>query len=303
VTRTVDHHSTSPSGAPATTAGALPTVHQHGTPHPHSYERLRPVMKLWYLWWLSRSRHVLSPRDEPTSRTSARDADTVLIVGNGPAHGWGVSTHDQALVGQLSRASSEATGRPCSVDYVGDEMMSIESTRAWIRDTDLGLYDTVVVLVGLNDAVRLTPLDVWERELRLLVSTIARRSHPTARTVLVGVPPVRSAKAFDNLLGSVAEQHGERMNALTELVASEASLEYFRLPAGLRRPDSPHGCAEGYRGSPRRRPSRTASRRPSTACTRASSTSACRGTCRSAASSGAAAPSWSSRRRPAARTP
>ncbi|ROP72907.1 GAF domain-containing protein [Frigoribacterium sp. PhB107] len=245
MTRTVDHDSTGTPGArPSTgtgTGSAVAGAHQHG------YERLRPVMKLWYLWWLSRSRHVLSPRDEPTARTSARDADTVLIVGNGPAHGWGVSTHDQALVGQLSRASSEATGRPCSVDYVGDEMMSIESTRAWIRDTDLGLYDTVVVLVGLNDAVRLTPLDVWERELRLLVSTIARRSHPTARTVLVGVPPVRSAKAFDSLLGSVAEQHGERMNALTELVASEAALEYFRLPAGLRRPDSPHGCAEGYR--------------------------------------------------------
>jgi len=241
VTRTVDHDGTGTPGARPSTGSAVAGAHQHG------YERLRPVMKLWYLWWLSRSRHVLSPRDEPTARATARDADTVLIVGNGPAHGWGVSTHDQALVGQLSRASSEATGRPCSVDYVGDEMMSIESARAWIRDTDLGLYDTVVVLVGLNDAVRLTPLDVWERELRLLVSTIARRSHPTARTVLVGVPPVRSAKAFDTLLGSVAEQHGERMNALTELVASEGSLEYFRLPAGLRRPDSPHGCAESYR--------------------------------------------------------
>nr|WP_243862644.1 GAF domain-containing protein [Frigoribacterium faeni] len=37
------------------------------------------------------------------------------------------------------------------------------------------------------------------------------------------------------------------MNALTELVAGESGLEYFRLPAGLRRPDTPHGCAEGYR--------------------------------------------------------
>jgi len=242
VTRTVDHHDSRPPGtAPATGGTAAPISHQH------RYERLRPVMKLWYLWWLSRSRHVLSPRDEPAARSTARDADTVLIVGNGPAHGWGVGSHDLALTGQLSRASSEATGRPCSVDYVGDEMMSIESTRAWLRDTDLGLYDTVVVLVGLNDAVRLTPLDVWERELRLLVSTIGRRSHPTARTVLVGVPPVRSAKAFDSLLGSVAELHGERMNALTELVAGESGLEYFRLPAGLRRPDTPHGCAEGYR--------------------------------------------------------
>jgi len=214
---------------------------------PQSYERLRPAMRLWYLWWLSRSRRVASPRDEPSARSTATDADTVLIVGNGPAHGWGVRSHDQALVGQLSRASSAATGRACSVDYVGDEMMSIESTRSWIRDTDLGLYDTFVVLVGLNDAVRLTPLDTWEHELRQLVATLARRAHPTARTVLIGVPPVRSVKPFESLLGAVAETHAERMNAITELVADETGASYFRLPAGLRRPDSPHGCVEGYR--------------------------------------------------------
>jgi len=214
---------------------------------PQSYERLRPAMRLWYLWWLSRSRRVLSPRDEPTSRSSAPDADTVLLVGNGPAHGWGVGTHDQALTGQLSRASSAATGRPCSVDFVGDEMMSIESTRAWIRDVDLGLYDTFVVLVGLNDAVRLTPLATWETEMRQLVATLLRRAHPTARVVLVGVPPVRSVKPFESLLGAVAEVHAERMNAITEQVAADSGLSYFRLPAGLRRPDSPHGCPEGYR--------------------------------------------------------
>jgi len=214
---------------------------------PMAYERMRPVMRLWYLWWLSRSRHVLSPRDEPTSRSTALDADTLLLIGNGPAHGWGVATHADALTGQLARASAGATGRPCSVDYVGDEMMSIESTRAWIRDVDMSAYDTFLVMVGLNDAVRLTPLDTWEREIRMLVANIVRRGHPTARIVLVGVPPVRSVHAFDTVLGSFAEHHAERMNAITERVAAENGLTYFALPAGLRRPGQPHGCAEGYR--------------------------------------------------------
>ena len=225
------------------------TPHEHEHPHERllAYERLRPLMRLWYLWWLSRSRHVASPRDEPSVRSSDPLADTVLIVGNGPAHGWGVATHADSLVGALARAATAATGRACSVDLVGDEMMSLESTRAWLGDTDLGLYDGIVVMVGMNDAVRLTPLDVWEQELRALVATVRRRVHPTARAVLVGVPPVRSVQAFDALPGRLAERHAERMNAITARVAAEAELTYFRLPAGLRREGSPHGSPETYR--------------------------------------------------------
>lgn len=213
---------------------------------PHRYERLRPALRLWYLWWLSRSRRVPSPRDEPRAQASAQPADTVLVVGAGPAHGWGVTSHDQALVGQLARSASRATGRPTSVDLVGDEMMSLEATRAWIRDTDLGLYDAVVVMVGLNDAVRLTPLDTWERELRALVATVARRVHPTARTVLVGLPPVRSLKAFSGPLGSVAQRHADRLDEVSRRLAAEAGLTWVALPAA-HRPRGDHGSAETYR--------------------------------------------------------
>ena len=255
MTRTVDTStSTSTSSNPGDAGGTGTSSSSSSNPgdagsstEPRPYERLRPLMRLWYLWWLKRSQHVTSPRDEPTSRSDDPAADTVLLVGNGPAHGWGVATHADSLVGALARASAATTGRPCSVDLVGDEMMSLESTRAWLGDTDLGLYDAVVVMVGMNDAVRLTPLDVWERELRTLVATVRRRVHPTARAVLVGVPPVRSVQAFDAVPGRLAERHAERMNAITARLAAEADLTYFRLPAGLRREGSPHGSPETYR--------------------------------------------------------
>lgn len=217
--------------------------------HPtRSYERLRPAMRLFYLWTLSRSRHVPSPRGRPTYRADSPDPDTVLLIGTGPTHGFGVTSHEQALTGQIAKETSKNTGRACSVDYIGDEMMNAGSARSWIGDHDLSLYDTVVVMLGLNDAVMLTPLDSWQRDVTALVTDLTRRVHPTARIVLVGVQPVRSVTRFDNPFGSVADRHAARMNEITERVASQhPSTSYFRLPPGELQPGRPHGCETMYR--------------------------------------------------------
>jgi GAF domain-containing protein len=217
--------------------------------HPtRSYERLRPAMRLFYLWTLSRSRHVPSPRGRPTYRADSPDPDTVLLIGTGPTHGFGVTSHEQALTGQIAKETSKNTGRACSVDYIGDEMMNAGSARSWIGDHDLSLYDTVVVMLGLNDAVMLTPLDSWQRDVTSLVTDLTRRVHPTARIVLVGVQPVRSVTRFDNPFGSVADRHAARMNDITERVASQhPSTSYFRLPPGELQPGRPHGCETMYR--------------------------------------------------------
>jgi GAF domain-containing protein len=217
--------------------------------HPtRSYKRLRPAMRLFYLWTLSRSRHVPSPRGRPTYRADSPDPDTVLLIGTGPTHGFGVTSHEQALTGQIAKETSKNTGRACSVDYIGDEMMNAGSARSWIGDHDLSLYDTVVVMLGLNDAVMLTPLDSWQRDVTSLVTDLTRRVHPTARIVLVGVQPVRSVTRFDNPFGSVADRHAARMNDITERVASQhPSTSYFRLPPGELQPGRPHGCETMYR--------------------------------------------------------
>jgi GAF domain-containing protein len=205
-------------------------------------------MRLFYLWTLSRSRHVPSPRGRPTYRADSPDPDTVLLIGTGPTHGFGVTSHEQALTGQIAKETSKSTGRACSVDYIGDEMMNAGSARSWIGDHDLSLYDTVVVMLGLNDAVMLTPLDGWQRDVTTLVTDLTRRVHPTARIVLVGVQPVRSVTRFDNPFGSVADRHAARMNDITERIAAQhPSASYFRLPPGELQPGRPHGCETMYR--------------------------------------------------------
>lgn len=119
------------------------------------YELLRPVMEAWYAREVAAGRSYPKPLDSPTVVAKQPDADKVLLIGNGPLHGWGVLTHQLSITGHLAYETQAKTGRPCTVHYIGDEAMTIASTRAWIGDHDLTQYDAVVIVVGMNDAVRL----------------------------------------------------------------------------------------------------------------------------------------------------
>ena len=56
----------------------------------------------------------------------------MLLLGNGPTHGWGVVSHQLALTGHLGRALSAQTGDAWDVDYVGDELMNVATALNWL---------------------------------------------------------------------------------------------------------------------------------------------------------------------------
>lgn len=58
-----------------------------------AYEILKPVMRAWYAKAMADSHVVLKPVDASLVTADSEDGDAVLLVGNGPAHGWGVVTH------------------------------------------------------------------------------------------------------------------------------------------------------------------------------------------------------------------
>jgi GAF domain-containing protein len=68
------------------------------------YESLRPLAKLWYAYNLGRGRDVPKPRDAPATRSPEPGADRVLLLGNGPCHGWGV---DGVRAAGVVRATAE----------------------------------------------------------------------------------------------------------------------------------------------------------------------------------------------------
>lgn len=212
------------------------------------YELLRPVMRGWYAKQMLSGGSIPKPMDEPIVRATQPDADQVLLLGNGPLHGWGVLTHQMTVTGHLSRETKGETGRPCTVNYIGDEMMTIRSARAWIGTHDVSGYDVVVIAIGMNDAVRLTPLKVWATEYRALLEFLTTKVKLSARIVVAGLEPVRSVTVFDHWLGEVADFHAGRMSTiLDEITADFSAVTYFRFPGVEVDPDRPHGSSEMYR--------------------------------------------------------
>ena len=212
------------------------------------YELLRPVMRTWYATEMAAAGSVPKPMDDALVAAPGDDVDSVLLIGNGATHGWGVTTHQIAITGHLSRTLQGKTGRPCTVQYIGDETMNIASALAWVGDHDITRYDAIVIALGMNDAVRLTPLPAWEEHLTGLLEALQAGMKSSAEILVVGIQPVRSVTPYNKPLGKVAEFHAGRMNTITEqITAATENVTFFSLPAPTLEPDRPHGSSSVYR--------------------------------------------------------
>jgi GAF domain-containing protein len=191
---------------------------------------LRAALRAWYALRLMELRKHRRAQDSAVTRTGDPRADRVLLLGNGFTAGWGVDSHRAGLTGRLAEALGDRTGRGCDLDVVGAESMNMRSALAWVGDRDLDAVDAFVVSVGLNDALRRTPLEDWERGLRDLLSAVVARLRPEVPSLVVGIPPVGALPAFDGLASRVAHKHRDRLNAATRRIVAEYGVAYLDVP-------------------------------------------------------------------------
>ncbi|MEO6533331.1 MAG: GAF domain-containing protein [Pseudolysinimonas sp.] len=190
----------------------------------------RLALRAWYAFRMLRLRTQVQPTDVPAVRSGDSLADRILVIGNGPSHGWGVVTHQLALTGQLADAVAARTGRACDADLIGAEAMNVRSALSWIGDRDLRGDDCVVLVVGFNDALRFTPVPTWERELRKLLDGISGRLRHDSSLVVVGIPPISSFSSYGSLTGRLSDQHRLKLNAATKQIARIRGIDYVELP-------------------------------------------------------------------------
>lgn len=187
---------------------------------------LTPVMR----WWRSAIADALTsypkPDDSPTGHASGHDCDRILIFGAGPAVGWGVRTHDRGLPGAFARALTAHTGRGSDVHVVADANMRVGQAPAALIGLRLSQYDAVVVMLGGNDALRLTPVKRWRDGLTVLLDEIGEAS-PGILVAVAGIQPIRSIGVFDSLLGGVAQRRGVSMNHVTAQVCLDTPYTVF----------------------------------------------------------------------------
>ncbi|BDZ45519.1 hypothetical protein GCM10025866_14280 [Naasia aerilata] len=181
--------------------------------------------------------------------TGRRGADRVLLVGNGPAHGWGVASHQLSLPGALGRSFTRRTGRGCDVDFVGEELMSMGAAVPWLGNRDLEPYDLAVVVIGMSDAVRLTRLEDWERDLDALLRHLHSGLRKNVRTVIAGIQTVASVPPYRGLFAVAGQRHADRLNTVTARAVAATGRDVF-LPMPEPTPElgRPFGSPRMYEG-------------------------------------------------------
>ncbi len=203
----------------------------------------RPFMSLWATWRQQDLSWMPRPAGASHAVADGPSADRVLIIGSGPAVGWGVTSHDLALAGSLSRALRAMTGRGVIVDVIADPTMGAANLAPVIAAVKLGNYDAVVTTVGVNDALRGISPRAWARHIGLALEVWSDRVAQGNLLLMVGVTSITTIPTFDGSGGWLAEQLVRRLNAITERLANPLpTVRTLPLPAAF----SPRGAADRH---------------------------------------------------------
>ncbi|MCU1438753.1 MAG: putative diguanylate cyclase [Naasia sp.] len=203
-----------------------------------------PALDAWHRHLRAYWDTIPRPRDAPGSYAAGTSPDRVLIVGTGPAAGWGVLSHDLALPGQLARRLSERTGHGADVDLVATPFMTIGNVARELADTRLWRYDAVVVVLGVPDVLSLTPVRDWEERLEALLRLLNSSCSASTHIVVTGIQPLRSVRPLDTPIGALLDRRGRRYDCVTAaLVRGRPRVSFVPLELG---PDSAEGSSSLY---------------------------------------------------------
>jgi GAF domain len=172
-------------------------------------------MRGWGRGVLRHLADVPRPTDDPRAHASGVDADRVLLFGAGPSVGWGVLSHDMALPGSLARAVSNLTGRGTDVDVRAEPDLRIDSAIRELRSVDLTRYDAIVLTLGLNEAVRLTSISAWKRDLDDLLSYLGDSAPTPTPIFVVGIHATTQITRYDRMVAPIIAHHRRAMNRVS----------------------------------------------------------------------------------------
>lgn len=192
---------------------------------------IRPALTAWAAWHDADLASMPRPLGLPRAVADGPRADRVLLIGSGPAVGWGVASHDIALPGALARALRAATGRGAIVDVIADSSLRAVHLPTLLSGLRRDRYDAVITTVGINDAARATTPREWEDLMEFALDLWSDRAEQRTMLLLVGVLPVRAMAITRGVAGVIADRLSRTYNGITDrLVEGRDRVQTTLLP-------------------------------------------------------------------------
>jgi hypothetical protein len=160
------------------------------------------------------------PFDSPRQCIAGPDPDRVLVLGNGPAIGFGVLTQELALPGHLARRLAAASGRGVTVDVLTRRGTTAALAPRLIDDVRMAHYDVVLVSVGSSDAYNLLPEERWRADLAQLTDTLRAATTPSTIIAVLSIGPLQRPNAALGRAGRIVEGHARRLDRIAAEVCA-----------------------------------------------------------------------------------
>lgn len=162
----------------------------------------------------------------------------VLLIGNGPAVGWGVLTHQLGLAGELSRVLTAHVEASVGVHVLARPQMKAADLLGHLDSLlNLSSYRAVVVTVGMNDAISRTPVREWEAYLTQALELIETAGAKASSVVFIRIQRVESVPAYLDVATHREEAHGLLLNQATIRVAAAKGAQTVQLSERQTYPD------------------------------------------------------------------
>ena len=147
------------------------------------------------------------------------DLVRLLVVGDSTAAGVGVSSMRDALPPQL--AAILAARRGCTVAWT---VSARTGATASVTAEELVPaapieQDIAVVLVGVNDVLKMTPRQTWRASMDRLVDALEKHLRPGGQIVLSGLPNLWQFRAFPQPLRAVLAWRGRALDREVRQIA------------------------------------------------------------------------------------
>lgn len=174
----------------------------------------------------------------------------LLSVGESPVAGVGVTSHDEAITGQLAAALAAQLCRPVSWQAFGKNGVTVrEAMVDVLPHIPSAPVDIALVAFGVNDTTAFRPVSAWRRDLCMVLDMLEQRCRPKL-LLLAGVPPLGHFPALPQPLRWVMGLKGQTLDHVARAIAKERVHTHY-VPVVLDTNDVTMLASDGYHPSAR----------------------------------------------------
>ncbi len=174
----------------------------------------------------------------------------LLVLGESTAAGVGAEDHQRGLAGQVARTLAAETGRRVRWRVLARNGATAAITRdELLAPADAVAADVAVVVLGVNDTLRLHSPGRWTRDLRALIDAVRERCGPIP-VMLAAVPPMGVFPGLPQPLRGVLGLRAAVLDrAAARLAAELDSVRHVAVPLPRGAVDD-FFCADRFHPSP-----------------------------------------------------